>query len=95
MFRRGRSGDDIQLSSLSLLKTVQNRLSSLCRNIAAKLEERLAVEKDHPSSELIRLMGNCLNVKEILDKGVTDEGFNVVGSSVKVQELAAGIRWDS
>ena len=79
VFRRGRSGDDIQLSSLSLLKTVQNRLSSLCRNIASKLEERLAVEKDHPSSELIRLMGNCLDVKEILDKGVTDARFNVVG----------------
>ena len=79
VFRRGRSGDDIKSSSLSLLKTVENRLSSLCNNLALKLETRLAVEKDHQSSEIIRLMGKCLDIQKILDNGMNDEEFNTAG----------------
>ena len=40
MFRRGRSSDSIKKDSLSLLITVQNRLSSLCNEIASKLEKK-------------------------------------------------------
>ena len=76
IYRRGRSGDDIKLSSLSVLKTVENRLSSLARIIASKLESRLAVEKDHQSSEIISLMGKCLNIEKIIKKSMTDEEFN-------------------
>ena len=63
MFRRGRSADDIRQSSLSLLLTIQNRLSSFCRIVANNLEERLNNVKDHKSTNLIKTMGKCLNVK--------------------------------
>ena len=91
MYRRGRSGDDIKLSSLSVLKTVENRLSSLARIIASKLESRLAVEKDHQSSEIISLMGKCLNVEKIIAMGMTDEEFNDEGrASLKIVVGKAG-----
>ena len=79
MFRRGRSGDDIQSSSLSILKTVENRLSSLCKSLASKLESRLAKEKDHQSSAIIAMMGKCFDINTILEKGMTDVEFNEAG----------------
>ena len=85
MFRRGRSSDSIKQSGLSLLISVQNRLSSLCNEIAAKFEKRLSVEKDHPSVELIRVMSKCLNILEIIEKGDGDEDFNMRGEeSLKI-----------
>ena len=79
LFRRGRSADDIKKSSLSLLTTVQNRLSSRCNSIASKLEARLGNEKDHKSTELIKTMGRCLNIETIIEKGTADETFNNTG----------------
>ena len=63
MFRRGRSADDIRQSSLSLLLTIQNRLSSLCRNIVDNLDKRPKNVKDHKSTDIIKTMGKCLNVR--------------------------------
>ena len=79
MFQRGRSGEAIKEGSLSLLISVQNRLSSLCNGLASKLEKRLSVEKDHPSVNLIRHMADCLDIMEIIKKGDRDEDFNAVG----------------
>ena len=62
----GRSADDIRQISLSLLPTIMNHLSSLCRNIAGNLEKRLENLKDYKSTDLIKTMGKCLNVKDIL-----------------------------
>ena len=78
MFRRGRSADDIRQSSLSLLLTIQNRLSSFCRIVANNLEERLNNVKDHKSTNLIKMMGKCLNVRDILKMG-EDKEFNIIG----------------
>ena len=78
MFRRGRSADDIRQSSLSLLLTIQNRLSSFCRIVANNLEERLNNVKDHKSTNLIKTMGKCLNVRDILKMG-EDKEFNIIG----------------
>ena len=80
-FRRGRSADDISRSSLSLLITVQNRLSSLCSAIADRLEDRLSREKDHKSTDLVKTTGKCLNIDDILEKGVDDEAFNRIGEN--------------
>ena len=90
MFRRGRSADAIKQSSLSLLTTVQNRLSSLCSDIASKFEERLNVEKDHQSTELIRSMGKCLNIQDIIKNGEEDDEFNDIweGNIVKILKKA-------
>ena len=79
VFRRGRSAEDIRKSSLSLLITVQNRLASLCNAIATKFEERLENEKDHQSTDLIRSMGECLDLTDIIEKGDEDDKFNASG----------------
>ena len=79
MFRRGRSGDDIKQSSIRVLITVQNHLGSLCRAIANKFTERLGKEKDHKSAKLIKTMGDCLNIRKIIEKGSSDEDFNTCG----------------
>ena len=81
VFRRGRSSDDIRQSSLSLLKTVQNRLSSICKAIAGSLETRLENEDTHGSTQLIKSMGQCLDIQEMLEKGTDDEDFNERGLS--------------
>ena len=78
MFRRGRSADDIRQSSLSLLLTIQNQLSSFCRIVANNLEERLNNVKDYKSTNLIKTMGKCLNVTDILKMG-EDKEFNIIG----------------
>ena len=59
----GRSADDIRQISLSLLPMIMNHLSSLCRNIAGNLEKRLENVKDHKSTDIIKTMGKCLNVR--------------------------------
>ena len=79
MFRRGRSGDDIKQGSMRVLATVQNRLGSLCRSIADMFNERLGKEKDHKSATLIKTMGECLDIKEIIEKGSNDVEYNTIG----------------
>ena len=78
-FRRGRSADDMRRSSLSLLITVQNRLSSLCNAIASNLEERIETVKTHTSTELITTMGECFDIGDMLEKDELDEDFNKKG----------------
>ena len=86
-FRRGRSADDIKQSSIRVLLTVQNRLGSLCKAIASKFEERIGREKDHKSAEIIKTMGECLNISEIIEKGLEDEEFNVAGEESLITVL--------
>ena len=38
------------------------------------------MEKDHQSSEIISLMGKCLDFQKILDKGIYEMEFNAVGT---------------
>ena len=81
----GRSADDIRQISLSLLQTIQNRLSSLCRNIADNLDKRLKNVKDHKSTDIIKTMGKCLNVRDILKMEEDDKEFNMIGEeSLKI-----------
>ena len=67
--RKTRSQADIS-SSKSLLLTVQNRLSSLCKHLASILESRL---KEHPTPEVISIMAGCLDLGCILDEEETEE----------------------
>ena len=80
-FRRGRSADDLNQSSASFsLLTVQKYLSSFCRTLACKLEERLGNEKDHKSTELIKYMGKCLSIKDLLEMSEDNEELNVAAN---------------
>ena len=78
-FRRGRSADDVEQSRLRVLHSVQNRLTSFCSSVACKLKDRLSIEKDHRSAELIKTMGDCLDIRKIIEKGKDDAEFNDVG----------------
>ena len=57
--RRTRSQADISMSK-SLLITVQNRLSSLCKHLASILSNRL---KDSPTPSIISTMGGCFDLE--------------------------------
>ena len=52
-FRRGRSADDVKQSSLRVVHSVQNRLTSFCSAVVCKLKSRLSTEKNHRCAELI------------------------------------------
>ena len=71
--RKGRSGTDISPSS-SLLTTVENRLTSLCKHLGNQLLKRIT-ENSTPS--LITTLGKCLDLEDILKNvevnKVTDE----------------------
>ena len=44
------------------------------------MKSRLENNKDHASNDLIETISKCLNVVEILEKGVDDEEFNTRGN---------------
>ena len=81
MFRRGRSADDINTSSLRLRVTIQNKLSRFCKTLVTKFNERLKNHNhdDHSSTQLIGTMSKCLDINEMLEKGIDDDEFNERG----------------
>ena len=65
--RKGRSAKDIPFSQ-SVLITVENRLTSLVRNLKTKLKERL---DNNPTPDVIKEMGRCLDLEDILEEKET------------------------
>ena len=93
MFRRGRSADDIRSSSLRLLTTVQNKISSISRVLAEKLESRLTNEKNHKSTKMIKMMGKCFDIGNIIEKGIGDDDFNKTGEE-NLKKLMKKAKYD-
>ena len=60
--RRGRSAADISASN-KLLKTVENKLTSLVKHLANNLERRLA---EDPTPKVVQVMSECLDLKDII-----------------------------
>ena len=59
--RRGRSLDDI--GGRDILKTLENRLTSLWKKVAGRIEGRAFRNKEFPIPDVIKLSGECLNLK--------------------------------
>ena len=70
MFRRGRSGNDANADTLNLRITIQNKLSSFCKTLAAKYDSRIQDNLTHSSNQLIKTMGNCLDLDEMMEKAL-------------------------
>ena len=66
--RMGRSAKDLS-ASLDVLKTVENRVTNLCKDLIKHLKRRL---KDNPTPEVIVECGNCLDMEDIIDKNEDD-----------------------
>ena len=66
--RRGRSAQDIS-ACCSLLQTVENRLTSLCKHLASVLENRV---NENPTPEVISTMAKCLDLQDLLEKEETE-----------------------
>ena len=77
--RRGRSARDIP-SCQSALITVENTLSSLMRNLKTHLQERLV---NNPTPDLIKEMGRCLDLGDILEVDETLEVKEMREKSLK------------
>ena len=67
--RRGRTSQDISCNQ-SVLDTVQNRLTSLVRSLKIHLMERTT---NHPTPLVIKEIGKCLDLDDILKKDETTE----------------------
>jgi hypothetical protein len=63
--RRGRSADD--MGDTNYLKTVENRLSSLCKNLADKIEERALKSEDGTFPEIFVEMKECFNLQYLYE----------------------------
>ena len=73
--RRGRSEQDFpglnlprRMTCNPVLTTVENRLTSLVKNLANNLEERLA---NAPTPQVTKEMGRCLDLEDIIQKEET------------------------
>ena len=53
-----------------MLATVENRLTSLVRNLRKRLEERIAA---NPTPSVIKDMGSCLDLANILEQDETEQ----------------------
>ena len=67
--RRGRSSGDIS-NCQSVLTTVENRLTSLTKKLRVSLLERVS---NNPTPKVIKMMGKCLDLGDILEKEETEE----------------------
>ena len=61
--RRGRSADDI--GNTSFLTTVQNRLESLCRNLAEIIDHRTMTGEDGGFPDIFKHMNDYFNLKNL------------------------------
>ena len=64
--RQGRSGDDISKDTLSLPQTVQNRLTSLCRNLSQRYKKRRDDRGQDQSVKLVNLFSKCFDIGSFL-----------------------------
>ena len=66
MLRRGRSSEEINVGSLNLQITVQNKLSSFCKTLAKKFRSRIQENQYHESAKMFQLMSTCLDVSALI-----------------------------
>ena len=71
--RRRRSMDDER--QRTILMTVQNRITSLCRYQASRIEDRTVNNKEHPYPSLIEILPKCFDL-QLLHNASMEEGFN-------------------
>ena len=67
--RRGRSAADVS-SCQSVLTSVENKLTSLARRLRIMLQERIT---NNPTPSVIKMMGKCLDLGDILETEETGE----------------------
>ena len=58
--RRGRSADD--QGDITYIKTAENRLSSLCKNIANQIEESTVNNEEYSLHEIFTSMRDCFDL---------------------------------
>ena len=78
---------------MNLLITIQNKLSSFCKTLAAKYDSRIQDNLTHSSNQLIKTMGNCLDLDEMMEKGIDDIEFNTRGQK-NLEELLNAAQYD-
>ena len=66
--RRGRSAAD--MGSNDILLTVENRLASLCKNLADRIENRTIKNEKYPIADIFQLMASCFELQDLLQTRV-------------------------
>ena len=83
--RRGRSAADISASN-KLLKTVENKLTSLVKHLANNLERRL---DEDPTPKVVKVLSECLDLKDIIaNKDNMEKNADMEKSLKKLCDLA-------
>ena len=79
--RRGRSADD--LGTRDFIKTVENRLHILCKNLANIIEARTFHNEDYTFPQIFSLMGDCFNLQYAYDTRTTEFGVDALKMLLK------------
>ena len=87
--RRGRSLGDV--GDKNILKTVENRLTSVTKYLADRIENRALYNEECPVSEVIKLSGECFDLKNILQHE-RDEDSHEEFERLTVQKLTKLLR---
>ena len=75
--RRGRSAANV--GSNDSLLTVQNRLTSLCKILAERIENRTIKNEKYPIPHIFQLMASCFKVQDLLQRKVDSvENYGVL-----------------
>jgi hypothetical protein len=75
--RRGRSAAD--MGSNDILLTVENRLTSLCKNLADRIENRTIKNEKYPIADIFQLIASCFELQDLLQTRVDSvENYGVV-----------------
>ena len=69
---------------MTFMKTVENRLSSLCRNIANQIEERTVNSEDYSVPEIFSSMSECFELDHAYNFKTTDFGADALTTMLKV-----------
>ena len=75
--RRGRSAADV--GSNDGLLTVQNRLTSLCKILAERIENRTIKNEKYPIPDIFQLVATCFELQDLLQRKVDSvENYGVL-----------------
>ena len=80
--RRGRSADDI--GNTSFLTTVQNRLESLCRNLAEIIDHRTMTGEDGGFPDIFEHMKDCFNLKNLYVTRDPNFGYDSLSTLLEI-----------
>ena len=69
---------------MTFMKTVENRLSSLCRNIANQIEESTVNSEDYSVPDIFSSMSECLDLDHAYNFKTTDFGADALTTMLKV-----------